>query len=577
VVPGPLAWKRVRAGVGSLLLAAGLMLGSSASASAHVGEITEYPIPITTTPYGVTTGPDGKIWIIDSGNHVGGTFIGRMATSGAISESDLVQLPSSALGEAATTGPDGNMWVAQDNQIDKVPVGMSKTSEITPYPLGSSTKGFGSIASGPDGRMWFGWNEEVGAITTAGAIEGYATSSTSSISGVTVGPDGKLWFSESGSTIARMDTSGKIGAGNEFPLSGYSGIEDLARGSDGNMWFTTASPAAVGRITTAGAITMFPTPTASSLPFGIEAGPDGRMWFVEENGNNIASIPTSATSSTEIVEYPIPTKSAGAIYITAGPDSRMWFGESSGRIGAITTNVTSVSPMTTPTSTTSTTTGSSTQSPSPPFGPLPPLPNVPVPVGCVANKLILTDVFPWGGHTQVLGVAPASAVGKRVAIVSSWNGKTVVQATVQADLSFKATVTLPPRALRFTNRALYRAKLGRVSSGALKFARRMYTTAITAAGRTITFAGSVTPPLAKKILPVTVRASASCSGIANGTVVATVKLSRSGTYSTAVRLPASLQGAPAVYLQAETRVLQNSHSKKTFRTFTLVRGVRLSP
>ncbi len=571
MVAGPLAWKRARAGVGSLLLAAGLMLGTATSASAHAGEITEYPIPITTTPYGITTGPDGKIWIVDSGNHVGGTFIGRMATSGAISESDLVQLPSPALGEAATTGPDGNMWVAQDNQIDRVPVGVTKTSEITPYALGGGTGGYGSIVSGPDGRLWFGWNKQIGAITTGGEIAGYETNSSTSVSGVTVGSDGKLWYGE-GNKIGRMDTGGKTGAGNEFELpSGDSTIEDLTLGPDGNIWFTLATPAAVGRITPAGVITLFPTPTPSSLPFGIRSGPDGRLWFAEENGNNIGSIPTSASSGADITEYSIGPKNVGAIYITAGPDSRMWFGEfDASKLGAITTNVT---PGATPTQT-----PPPAQLPPSPFvAPPPPFPHVPAAVGCVANKLILTDVFPHSGRTQVLGVAPASAVGKRVAIVSSWNGKTVAQATVQADLSFKATVALPPRSLRFTNRALFAAKLGRVRSGALKFARRMYTTAITATGRTITFAGSVTPPLAKKILPVTIRASASCSGIANSTVVATAKLGRSGTYSTAVQLPASLQSAPAVYLQAETRVLQNSHSKKTFPTFTLVRGVRLGP
>ncbi len=553
------------------------MLVCASSAAAQAGEITEYPIPVVTTPYGVAPGPDGKVWIVDSGGHVGGASIGRMATNGAISEADVVKLPSPSLAEAATLGPDGNMWVAQDHQIDKVPVGVTATSQMTTYELGSGNKGFGSITPGPDGRLWFGWGLQVGAITTSGTVEGYATNSTSSIAGVTAGSDGKMWFSESGNTIARMDTSGKIGPGDEF-TSPSSNIQDLALGSDGNIWFTSASPAAVNRITPAGVITTFPTPSAASLPFGIEAGPDNHMWFVEENANKIGSIPTSATSSAEIIEYPIPSKSAGAIYITRGPDSRMWFGESGNNaLGAITTNltpVTPISPVTSPTTTTTTTTAQSTPQST---TPLLALPHVPAPVGCLANKLILTDVYPQAGRVQVLGVAPSSAVGKRVAIVSKWNGKILAQASVQADLSFKATVALPPPPLRFTNRALYQAKLGSVRSGALKFARRMYTTAITAAGRTITFAGSVTPPLARKSLPVTIRASASCSGIANGTVVASAKLSRSGTYSTAVRLPASLQGAPAVYLQAETRVPQNARSKKTFPTFTLVRGVRLRP
>ena len=177
----------------------------------------------------------------------------------------------------------------------------------------------------------------------------------------------------------------------------------------------------------------------------------------------------------------------------------------------------------------------------------------------------------------VIGVAPAAAVGKSVTILSSWNGKPVARTTVRADLSFTATVALPPRSLRFTNRAVYFAKLGSARSGALKFARRMYTTSITTSGRSITFRWTVTAPLAKRIEPVTIRVAASCASIAAGTVVAKVSPTRSGAFSATLQLPASLQNAPKVYLQAQTRVRQNRHSKKTFPTSTLIRGVRLIP
>jgi virginiamycin B lyase len=40
-----------------------------------------------------------------------------------------------------------------------------------------------------------------------------------------------------------------------------------------------------GRITTAGVVTEYPIPTASSAPIGITAGPDGALWFAEFIGN----------------------------------------------------------------------------------------------------------------------------------------------------------------------------------------------------------------------------------------------------------------------------------------------------
>jgi hypothetical protein len=198
-----------------------------------------------------------------------------------------------------------------------------------------------------------------------------------------------------------------------------------------------------------------------------------------------------------------------------------------------------------------------------------------VAIGCVANKLILTDVFPRAGKTQLLGVAPAAARGKRVTIFSAWNGKPVAKPTVQSDLSFTATAPLPPRALRFTNRARYVARFASESSLVLKLARRMYTTAISGTGQGLRFSGTVTRPLDKPVQPVVIRASASCPAIAAGTIVASVKPSRSGAFTASIKLPAGLQKATAIYLRAQTKVRKVITSKKTFDTFTLIRGVRI--
>jgi hypothetical protein len=59
--------------------------------------------------------------------------------------------------------------------------------------------------------------------------------------------------------------------------------------------------------------------------------------------------------------------------------------------------------------------------------------------------------------------------------------------------------------------------------------------------------------------------------------VAKVSLTRGGTFSATFRLPASLQNASGLYLQARTKVRQNEHSSKTYPTSTLIRGVKLTP
>src|SRR5262245_10407667 len=63
----------------------------------------------------------------------------------------------------------------------------------------------------------------------------------------------------------------------------------IAAGPDGNLWFTEYFASKIGRITTAGAITEFSTPTFG-FPWRIVTGSDSNLWFTEEGANNIARI-----------------------------------------------------------------------------------------------------------------------------------------------------------------------------------------------------------------------------------------------------------------------------------------------
>jgi len=69
------------------------------------------------------------------------------------------------------------------------------------------------------------------------------------------------------------------------------------------LWFTEYDANQIGRITTAGAITEYPVPTANSEPQSITAGPDGALWFTEYGGNKIGRITTAGV----ITEYPVPS------------------------------------------------------------------------------------------------------------------------------------------------------------------------------------------------------------------------------------------------------------------------------
>ena len=295
-------------------------------------------------PYGIAAGQDGKIWFTDP------TFrhIGRMATDGTMVPGDLLGTPGAEPADFITAGPDGDMWAGGAGHVFQIPTTATSTSKIVSH----GPHGGGGITTGPDGRLWFTYTPDpvvapnyLGAITTGGSEVDYQVGSAGSpqyISDGIAGSDGKLWLGYD-DAIARMSTSGVIGPSDVFtlPAPAASVPNQLARGPDGNVWFTESVPAAVGKITPSGHITLFRTPTANSLPLGIAAGPDGRMWFAERDADKIGAIPTDATSGADITEYPIGGTNVGAINIAAGPDGRMWFNETNTRsLGAITTSAT---------------------------------------------------------------------------------------------------------------------------------------------------------------------------------------------------------------------------------------------
>jgi streptogramin lyase len=118
-----------------------------------------------------------------------------------------------------------------------------------------------------------------------------------------------------------------------IPVGGNS-PQGIAAGADGALWYTDFNGNQIGRITVAGAGTLFTVPTPSSEPKGIAAGPDGALWFTELKAGKIGRVTTAGNFS----EFAIPTPGSDPVDIAAGPDGALWFTESlGGQIGRITT------------------------------------------------------------------------------------------------------------------------------------------------------------------------------------------------------------------------------------------------
>ena len=332
------------------VLAASLLAGAGAqSARADVGTITEYPIPVTATPYGIAAGPDGNIWFTDSGNADGYSKVGHMTTSGAITASDVVGLPGTVnqngLATEIAPGPDGNLWLGHNGDVDKVPTTVTLPSQITEYPFSGGVQ---DLLAGPDNRMWLtsgsDLSPQIGAIATNGTATTYPHSAwMNGTFGVTVGSDHNLWVGL-GDAIAVVDTSGAVVHTYPMPAN-TANIKALVLGPDGNVWFTLgntpAGPGGIGKITPTGTVTVFTTPVApghGSQPWGLAVGPDNRIWYVDTNTDSIGVFATSATSAADVTTYPTNHANANLLWITQGSDGRMWFNEfNRNALGAITT------------------------------------------------------------------------------------------------------------------------------------------------------------------------------------------------------------------------------------------------
>jgi streptogramin lyase len=151
---------------------------------------------------------------------------------------------------------------------------------------------------------------------------------------ITTGPDGNLWIADyANNQIGRVTTNGVV---TFFPTPTASARPaKIVAGPDGALWFTEFAAGKIGRITTAGVITEFVVPSGeTALPSVITPGPDGALWFTEFGSNKIGRITTGGV----VTEFPIPTTGSRPVGITAGPDGALWFAMyGANRIGRVTT------------------------------------------------------------------------------------------------------------------------------------------------------------------------------------------------------------------------------------------------
>ncbi len=297
----------------------GSQLGAPVSASPAV-TITRYPLnPGTSTPRGISRGPDNNVWFFESLN-AGGYAIARITPSGTITDFPIPGTPA-----LMTAGPDGNIWYTRWDSgiIGKV----TPTGAVVNYPLPAGISSANGITAGPDGNLWITdqSGNKILRVTTSGQVTGQfpVPTPSSGLSQIVTGPDGNLWFIEwVAKRVGRITLSGTISEEFPIPMGDPSGI---TAGPDGAIWIGLFSQK-YARIAPDGTVTEYPS--RYGQPYAITTGSDGNLWGVNRQSAKYIEVYdiiriTPYGFETDVFSW--ACRNCGFAAITPGGDGNIWF------------------------------------------------------------------------------------------------------------------------------------------------------------------------------------------------------------------------------------------------------------
>jgi virginiamycin B lyase len=194
-----------------------------------------------------------------------------------------------------------------------------------PVPPGSHPH---DVAPAPDGTVWYTAQRtgELGRLDPAtGETHHIPLGVGSAPHGVIIGPDGAAWVTDGGlNAIVRVDPVTE--AVQTFPLPagrGNANLNTAAFDGGGLLWFTGQN-GVYGRLDPAGGqVQVFDAPRGRG-PYGIDATPDGQIYYASLAGSHIASVDLDSGAAT-VLEPPTPGQ--GARRVWSDSQGRIWVSE----------------------------------------------------------------------------------------------------------------------------------------------------------------------------------------------------------------------------------------------------------
>jgi virginiamycin B lyase len=212
-------------------------------------------LPSSVAPRTLVAASDGSLWMT-----LGSGGIARLGPDGRLRQYEL-----SGVSEIAE-GPDGAIWFTDLDGVGRIDRG----GAVRTWPVRGIPNAFMFL----DGASWLTDVEGgIYRVTAKGPGARLPVPGSPLVGNGAAGPDGALWFLEAGA-VGRMTPDGRYA---KFPSRGATPDDSIAAGPDGALWFTEQDAHAIGRVTTAGAVTEFPAPEGLS-PSDITSA-DGAIWF----------------------------------------------------------------------------------------------------------------------------------------------------------------------------------------------------------------------------------------------------------------------------------------------------------
>lgn len=303
-------------------------------------------------PWSFVNAPDGSLYFgewAENGNPGG---IGRLNADGSITEFELGPSANTPILGAFDASQDlwfsncGGYLCAGYDTFDFLSA-QGGVSQI-PAPTGSRPR---FTAVDPNGNVWYvlARADAVERISPSGSVTQFPLPreafNRANANDIVVGPDGALWITEVlGNAIVRMSFDGTVT--NVFAIPDQeAGPRFIAAGTDGNLWISelgslnfsgdSYTPPQIVKMTTSGAMTAYPLPSASCAPDSLRAANNGFV-FADLGCNAVGLIDYTGN----VVELPIQWSggtNGDVQFAIQGSDGSYYFADDdANRLGKIT-------------------------------------------------------------------------------------------------------------------------------------------------------------------------------------------------------------------------------------------------